>query len=248
MKVRKPFTWHDIEQECTVETDFFTVGKKLGARVIVPQALYNTYPYNASVYHFLQMLRSSINALGIIHFPDLPFNKTNYTLAQGAPQQHRYSTNPYMTDWCQHPHQDTPPYPTAFGLEAPRRYFATWLLSQQACMEFIETARQTGADMETLHRLLMPRSLQNGSGILMNQQPGLLIIDNSPQQSLYHARTCNFTAIDKNPDFNEDNLMYAFNEIGLLHYIDQLDSRRGTAWRDEEDRKVVADFLQQQIQ
>lgn len=241
---RKPFTWKDIEQDCQIETGCFTVGKALGARVVVPPELYRHHPYNAPVYSFLQLLRSTINELGIIHFPNLPFNKTNYTLAQGAPQQHRYSSNPYMTDWYQYPHQDTPPYPTAFGLDAQRRYFATWILSQQALIEFIETERQTGADLETLHHLLVARSLQNGQGILMNQQPGLLIIDNSPQQQLYHARTCNITAVEQCPDFQQDSLMYAFNEIGLLHYMDQLDSRRGNAWRDEQNRQEVAAFLQ----
>jgi hypothetical protein len=39
--------------------------------------------------------------------------------------------------------------------------------------------------------------------------------------------------------------MYAFNEVGLLNYIDQLDSRRGQQWRDHEDLAAVRAFLEQ---
>jgi len=37
--------------------------------------------------------------------------------------------------------------------------------------------------------------------------------------------------------------MYAYNEQGLLHYIDQLDSRRGAGDRCDEDLQQVKAFL-----
>lgn len=241
---RKPFTWQDIERECSVYYQPFRVGKNLGAKIIVPAALYDCYPYNASAYHFLQTLRHEIRELKLIHFPDLPLNKTNYTLAQGAPQQHAYSTNPFMTDWYQLPHQDTPPYPTAFGLEEQRRYFATWVMSQLMMQKFYDQQHASKASLEDLHRQLVAESIANGEGMLVNQNPGLLIIDNSPENGIYHARTANFAAIDKEPQFQKDAFMYAFNEIGLLHYMEQLDSRRGTAWRDENDKQQVLHYFQ----
>lgn len=242
--MRKAFSWQDIERECAIELDGFSLDKKIGARIHVPEALYNCYPYNATVYHFLQTLRDEIRDLGILHFPHLPFNKTNYTLAQGAPQQHRYSTNPYMTDWCQLPHQDTPPYPTAFGLEEERKYFATWILSKSLLAEFFELQRSEKLSLTDLHKVLVSKGIKEGSGLLLNQTPGLSIIDNTPENGIYHARTCNFAAIENNPDFETDELMYAFNEIGLLYYIDQLDSRRGPQWRDEAERQDVAFYFQ----
>ena len=242
----KHFTWQDLAAECDIRTGCYTLdGKPLGAEVHVPPELYNQYPYNAPVYRLLQQLRQEIFELGLLFFPDLPFNRCNYTLAQRAPQQHSYSSNHYMTDWCQMPHQDTPPYPTAFGLYQPRRYFATWILSRTGVERFFEAA-QTQRDIMALHRQLVPETLAETTGLLANQQPGLILIDNSNHRQLYHARTCNFAAIDKQPDFTEDAPMYAFNEVGLLNYIDQLDSRRGQAWRNRDEMRQVAQFMQKE--
>lgn len=246
--LNKPFTWQDIEQECHIETDCYYLDRPLGVRISVPTDLHNTFPYNVSAYQLLCALRPQIADFGILHFPDLPLNKTNYTLAQAAPWQHSYSTNPFMTGWCQSPHQDTPPFPTAFGLEKKRRFFATWLLSLQGLIEFQRLELESQASMEQLHRVFVPQSLENGSGILINQKPGLTIIDNSDHNKLYHARTCNFEAITGNVENEQDSFMYAFNEIGLLHYMDTLDSQRGSAWRDEEDKQAVADFIQRHHQ
>ncbi len=234
----RAFSWNDIEAECQVTTHCFYIEKPLGAEIIVPKALQNQYPYNGSVYDWLYFLREEIKQLGYLHFPQLPINKCNYTLAQGAPQQHRYSNNPFMTSWFQEPHQDTPPYPTAFGLEQERRFFATWLLGQEYLYRFFEL-KQQGMALEQIHRQLVPESISNQAGLLINTQPGLSIIDNSDYHPLYHARTCQIEAVKQQPDFDSDAKMYAFNEVGLLYYIDQMDSERGQAFRDEEDKKRV---------
>ena len=246
MSNKKSFTLQDIEQECGIQEGIYTVdGRKLGLNIRVPAELHQQFPYNAPVYSFLQQLRQAIFDYGIIELPDLPVNKTNYTLAQRAPQQHAYSSNPYMTDYCQMLHQDTPPYPTAFGLEQPRRYFATWITSTGMLDEFYHRANSNPhLSVEALHRELVDKSLVQGSGILVNRRPGIVIFDNSLHQSLYHARTCQFDVMAANPDFSEDAPMYAFNEIGLMHYIDQLDSRRGTDHRDPQHRELVRDFMQ----
>jgi hypothetical protein len=214
-------------------------------RIRVPQALWQQAPYNSSAYTFLQQLREQIFAYGLIELPQLPLNPQNYTLAQRAPQQHGYSTNPYMTDFCQSPHQDTPPYPTAFWLDAPRQYFATWVMSQVGVEKFYRRAQGVAAaELMALHRELVPASLAEGWGLLLNQQPGLLLIDNSQHQALYHARTCNFSAQAAAPDFCQDNPMYAFNEVGLLNYIDMLDSRRGSEHRNSDEVEQVRQFMQ----
>lgn len=244
---RAKFNFNDIERECQIQYGCHQLdGKTLGISVNVPEALQNGPIFSGSVYGFLQQLREPIFEYGTIEFPDLPFNKTNYTLAQKAPWQHLYSSNHYMTDYCQHPHQDTPPYPTAFGLEQPRRYFATWLMSVQGVNHYYEQERsKTRASTEDLHRELVPQSLKNGTGILVNQQPGLILIDNSNHSQLYHARTACFDMLEREHPSkkSQDVPMYAFNEVGLLNHIDQLDSRRGLQWRDNSDAAEVERYL-----
>ena len=244
----KRFTLADLQQECRVTAGSHRLaGRELGLVIEVPAELQAQYPYNAPVYTLMQQLRQAIFTYGWIVFPGLQFNLCNYTLAQRAPQQHRYSSNPYLTDYCQLPHQDTPPYPTAFGLLQERRFFATWLLTEDAVAHFMALRQQQpGASIDALHRQAVAATLKAQTAILVNQQPGLILIDNSNRQSLYHARTCNFAAIDGQPDVNEDTPMYAFNEIGLLHYIDQLDSQRGMAYRDAGHAQAVQAFMAQE--
>ncbi|MCB1615412.1 MAG: hypothetical protein KDI30_05300 [Pseudomonadales bacterium] len=249
MKRPHSFLFSDIAKECPIITQPYRLDdnrgeRRLGLRIIVPEALQSTYPYNASAYQFLQQLRSEILHYGLIEFPDLPVNYSNHTLAQKAPWQHSYSRNPYLTDFCQCPHQDTPPYPTAFWLDKPRRFFSTWVISSDFA-EYFYAVRQANPDhtIEQLHRLLVQKSLDCHQGLLLNRKPGLLLIDNSHHQRLFHARTCNFQQIlHKKPD-DTDTAMYAFNEIGLLHHIDNLDSRRGEAWRDKEEEQQVRLFI-----
>ena len=248
MQRRVPFTFSDISGECEVETDCFRVDdgreRRLGARVRVPRELRHRYPYNGSAYGFLQELRSVIFELGIVVFPDLPVNRTNHTLAQRAPNEHSYSQNPYLTDRCQSPHQDTPPYPTAFWLDAPRRFFATWVLSSTAAEAFyrFQQAHPT-LDVEDIHRRLVPESLAAHTGVLLNQDPGLLLIDNSQGCALYHARTCRFDAVEATGGELRDAPMYAFNEVGLLEHLRSLDERRGSADLSDEDLAQVKQFL-----
>lgn len=239
------FTFEDLSRDCRVETGIYQLdGKSVGAKLWVPEELFNQYPYNASGYDFLQQLRGSIFDYGLIEFPNLPLNKKNYTLAQRAPQQHGYSSNTYMTDFCQSPHQDTPPYPTAFWLASPRQFFATWIMSLQGVERFYRF-QQTHSELsiDQIHQRLVPESLANQTGLLLNQHPGLLLIDNSARQSLYHARTCDFAAQAQQPDFETDSPMYAYNEVGLLNYIDMLDSRRGQNDRDAEQVEAVRQFM-----
>lgn len=245
---RVPFSFDDIAKDCQVETECYRLDddreRRLGARIEVPVELRHRYPYDGSAYGFLQHLRPQILELGLLVFPGLPVNRTNHTLAQRAPNEHAYSSNPYLTGRCQSPHQDTPPYPTAFWLGERRRYFATWVLSSTAAQHFYQFQQnQPGMDLEALHRRLVPESLANHSGLLLNQEPGLLLIDNSPRCALYHARTCNFDAVEAAKGELRDTAMYAFNEVGLLQYIDSLDERRGQADRCAEDLAEVKRFL-----
>lgn len=245
---RQPFTFQDLTRECRVATGCHRLdGRQLGARIEVPEALRGRYPYNASAYAFLQQLRPAIHELGLIEFPHLPVNKTNHTLAQRSPREHQYSPNPYLTDICQSPHQDTPPLPTAFWLGERRRFFATWVVSQQGLEAFLALSRQApGLGIEALHQRLVPQSLAEGTGLVLNREPGLLLLDNSEAQLLYHARTCQFDAVANEPDYCSDSPMYAYNEVGLLHYIDSLDIRRGPEDRDPMDLAQVQDFLRQE--
>ena len=243
---RIPFSFRDFERECDIQLNCYTLDSQpLGAKINIPPALQQKHPYNSSAYGFLQQLRAEIFELGTIEFPHLPVNKTNYTLAQRAPKEHAYSANPYMTGSCQQPHQDTPPYPTAFWLPEARQFFATWILSVTAVEAFFELNRhRPELNQEELHRVLVPQSLENQSGLLVNQKPGLILIDNSQHRSLYHARTCNFQAIAAQENYQSDTPMYAFNELGLLHYIDTRDERRGQQDKDTANLTKVIAFME----
>lgn len=247
---RQAFNFTDISADCLVETGHHQLdGSQLGARVTVPPALWGKYPYNASAYAFIQQLRSAVAEFGIIEFPDLPLNPTNHTVAMRHPREHSYSDNPYLNQFCQQPHQDTPPYPTAFWLAAPRRFAATWVMKQQGLTAWSTYSQQNpAADNEAKHRVLVPQTLADGQAILLTQQPGLLLFDNSSRHNLYHARTCNFAAVAQQPDSCVDTPAYAFNEMGLLHYIDTLDSRRGNDFRDAHDLREVTEFLSREAQ
>jgi len=251
---RVAFELADLLSECRVQEACHRLdGSALGLKVFVPPELQNRYPFNASAYVFLQQLRAAIWEYGTLEFPDLALNKVNHTLCQRAPKQHVYSTNPYMTGSCQHLHQDTPPFPTAFWLAEVRRYYATWVTSQQGARRYVEYLNDNlsegpqtefdGEQLDDVHRALVPESVINGTGLLFNHQPGLLLIDNSERHQLYHARTCQFSAVHRDPDYGGDAPMYAYNEQGLLHYIDQLDSRRGADDRCAEDLQQVKVFL-----
>lgn len=49
--------------------------------------------------------------------------------------------------------------------------------------------------------------------------------------------------VAKNPEYQVDSPMYTYSEIGLLKYIDTLDSRRGDQDRDIEEREAVKNFI-----
>ena len=242
---RKCFTLADIERDCRIEAGIHRLDSQpLGLRITVPAGLQSHYPYNASAYAFLQQLRDAIFEYGTVEFPALPVNPVNHTLAQRSPEQHRYSANPYLTDYCQAPHQDTPPYPTAFWLGERRQYFATWVISLAGLQRFTHYTRQhPNESIEQVHRTLVPESLGNGSGLLFNREPGLLLIDNSHHRQLYHARTTDFAALTNNPAPAAETPMYAFNEVGLLNYIDTLDEQRGPHDRDADDLADMRAFM-----
>lgn len=245
---RTHFNFNDICADCVVEERPYTLDERaLGLRITIPTALQNQYPFNASAYSFLQFLRDEIHRFGFIEFPNLKLNPKNHTLAQRSPEEHRYSSNPFLTDYCQQPHQDTPPYPTAFWLAERRQFFATWMMSTRGLEHFSEHQRNhPQLSIVERHKFLVPRSLAEGWGLLVNQQPGLILIDNSQHQQLFHARTSNFKAMEQHTDCSTDTAMYAFNEVGLMHYMDQLDSRRGQQHRDEQERLEIAAFMQQE--
>ena len=245
---RKPFDFSDICKDCTTEEESYTLEtssgtRSFGLKIFVPEDLINQWPYNSSAYGFMQQLRKQVFEYGIIEFPGLPLNACNHTLAQRSPQEHNYSSNTYLTDYCQSPHQDTPPYPTAFWLPAQRQFFATWLLSDAAAEHFYQYRQQhAGMSIDDVHRQLVPESMDQGTGLLVNREPGLLIMDNSEHHRLYHARTCLFDAVAIQPE-HTDTPMYAFSEPGLLHYIDTIDCRRGSHDNDAEDWADVQAFL-----
>ncbi len=246
--MRRAFSFADIERDCTITTDVHRLDNQpLGARIEVPTGLFDQYPYNCSAYEWMQQLREQIFDFGTIEWPGLPVNKRNYTLAQRSPFQHAYSANSYTTDLCQLPHQDTPPYPTAFWLPEQRRFSATWVMSLQGLAAF-NHHQQTAPAMPIFerHQQLLAASLENGTGLLYNQQPGLLLIDNSHHRQLYHARTCNFSAMQATNAHKHDAPMYAFNEMGLMHYIDMLDERRGQNDRDDHEKADVLAFMQKE--
>lgn len=247
---RQPFTFADLAQECRIEIGCHALHgmnnpRRIGAKVFVPGELLQRYPYNASAYAFLQELRRDIFEHGTIEFPGLPLNRSNYTIAMRAPREHRYSNNPYLTGECQHLHQDTPPYPTAFWLGKEREFFATWIVSLPGLQRYAQFTREhPQMAMNAVHRELVQESLAQGTGIVANHSPGLILIDNSEHQQLYHARTCRFDAIEKNPQYTQDTPMYAFNEIGLLNYIDTMDEQRGTGDRDPAEKEEIMAWLE----
>lgn len=245
----KDFSIDDISSQAKVTYGTYQLeGKSVGIRIEVPEILYDQFPFNCTAYQWMQQLRALILDYGFIEIPNLPVNKSNYTLAQRAPQQHTYSTNHYLTDLCQQPHQDTPPYPTAFWLGEERLYSATWVMSNMGVAQFFDVFRRCG-DVEETHRQLVTKSIAAGHSLLLNQQPGLLLIDNSHSCSLYHARTCLFDKLAVALAANEslsDTAMYAFNEVGLLNYIDQLDSRRGAEHQDEKAKQEIMQFMQRE--
>lgn len=242
---RIPFSFADFEQECRVEVGCYQLEScSLGLKIYVPEQLWNRYPFNATAYALLQQLREQIFEFGTVEFPCLPVNRVNHTLAQRAPWEHAYSSNTYLTDHCQQPHQDTPPYPTGFWLGEDRRYFSTWVLSLQGVNEFFEYAQlNPQLSVEDLHKLLVSASLKQHRGLLLNQQPGLLLIDNSEHHQIYHARTCNFDRLVTEKNIEAESPMYAFSEIGLMNYIDVLDSRRGQHNRDSVDKLETKIFM-----
>ncbi|CAA0094747.1 Uncharacterised protein [BD1-7 clade bacterium] len=243
--MQRAFTFSDIEQDCDIETGVYTLDrKKFGAVIHVPDALKQQYPYNVSAYEFMQQLRQPIFEFGTLELPGLAVNKQNHTLAQRSPFEHSYSSNTYTTDLCQLPHQDCPPYPTAFWLPEQRRFSATWVMSETGLNHFHQHQQAfPSMPIEERHQLLVDRSLEEGWGLLYNQQPGLLLIDNSQHHRLYHARTANFAAMESTDNHQTDTAMYAFNEIGLLQYIDMLDERRGNQDRDAAEVSEVRRFM-----
>lgn len=240
---RQPFTFQDICSECDILEAPYTLDRApLGVRITVPLALQGQYPFNSTAYGFLQELRQTIYTYGLIEFPHLPVNKINHTLAQRAPHQHQYSDNPFLTGEYQHPHQDTPPLPTAFWLSKPRKHYATWVISTEGLAAYRAMAsRAPHMSAEALHQHLVPASIQGQTGLLLNQTPGLLLLDNSHHRSLYHGRTA---CVSSSCAIQDEPPMYAYNETGLLHYIDTLDSRRGTDNRCEKDKQQVTQFLE----
>ena len=248
MSSRVPFTLQDLLAECASEVGVHrlddTGPRALGLRVHVPVPLQQRYPYNATAYAFLQQLRAPIREHGLVEFPGLPLNPTNHTLAQRAPWEHGYSQNPFLTGWCQQPHQDTPPLPTAFWLGSARRFFATWVVSRSGVARFQEAAhKRPGASVEQQHAELVPASQQAGWGTLINHEPGLVLLDNSDACALYHARTARPDAAAGHGALSPDAPSLAFNELGLLQHIDSLDERRGPEQRCARDRAEVVTFL-----
>jgi len=247
--MRKTFTFKDFIHACHIEENTYQLKHKsgvrpLGAKIIVPKELLGTYPYNASAYDFLQFFRQEIYEYGIIEIPELPLNLSNYTVAMRAPEEHQYSSNPYLSESCQSPHQDTPPYPTAFWLGKERLLSATWIMTDLAAEQFFEALHKSPQQsIETIHRAIVSKTLKNQSALLLNHRPGLLLIDNSSHHQLYHAKTCRFENRKAMPNQQQDNPMYSFNEVGLMHYIDTLDEQRGTEHRDEEERAWVRQFM-----
>ena len=247
------FTFNDLAADCKIEQHCYDLNnrngvKKLGLRIHVPPALFDCHPYSASAYTFMQQLRELIFEFGIVEFPNLPVNKSNYTLAQRAPEQHLYSDNTYLTDHCQLPHQDIPPYPSGFWLEKPRQFSATWIMSDIAAQQFNDFSKSNSSiTINEMHKQFIAQSMETKQSVLRNREPGLLLLDNSPRQSLFHARTCIFEAWEKMTRNNDteiaDSPMYAFNEPGLLQHIDFLDSRRGMEFRNQREQESVRQFI-----
>lgn len=241
------FTFEDIARECRVEYGAHGLtangGGRIGARVFVPEELRATPLYSSSAYTFMQQLRAAIFEHGLIEFPELPVNRRNHTLAQRAPAQHAYSANPFLTGLCQRLHQDTPPFPTAFWLDGPRRASATWVATARAAAEFSEAARHVpDHELPALHARWVPKLIGEGRATLVNRTPGLLLLDNSDATRLYHARTNVVDGEHQAQPAPTDATLYAFNEPGLLQRM-QLDERRGTEHFCEAERGRIAAFV-----
>jgi hypothetical protein len=117
-------------------------------------------------------------------------------------------------------------------------------MSDRGLQSYLDWARQNpGRTTQETHRQLLPDALSDNTALLLNYQPGLLLIDNSDHRRLYHCRTSRFEAMARNPDHAVDAPMYSYNELGLLHYIDVLDSRRGNEHRDAADLAAVKQFM-----
>ena len=247
--MRKIFTFKDFIHACHIEENTYQLEhkhgtKQLGARIVVPEELYSTPPYNASAYDFLQFFQQAIYEYGIIEIPELPLNPSNYTVAMRAPEEHQYSANPFLSEPCQSPHQDTPPYPTAFWLGNERKLSATWIMTDFAAEQFFEEQKKCPQkDIETIHRTIVPKTLRDKSALLLNHTPGLLLIDNSGHHQLYHAKTCRFDNRKAMPTLQQDAPMYTFNEVGLMHYIDTLDEQRGTKHRNNEEAAWIRQHM-----
>jgi hypothetical protein len=100
------------------------------------------------------------------------------------------------------------------------------------------------ASIDQIHRQLLPLSLKEKTGLLLNHEPGLLLFDNSHHHQLFHCRSCQFSALDNNPNYSSDAPMYAFNEIGLTHYLHSMDEKRGQLDINHQEMKAVKHFLQ----
>jgi hypothetical protein len=130
-------------------------------------------------------------------------------------------------------------------LGEPRNYGTTWVMSDRGLQSYLNYARQNpGRSTEEIHQQLLPGALGDNTALILNYQPGLLLIDNSEHQRLYHCRTSRFEAVARNPDHAVDAPMYSYNELGLLNYIDVLDSRRGSDHRDAADLAAVKQFME----
>lgn len=247
--MRVPFTFEDIAAECSVDYECHALGDdgaRLGARVHVPPELFSAPIYRSSAYAFMQQLRAAIAEHGLIEFPNLPLNPQNHTLAQRAPSEHEYSSNPFLTGLCQRLHQDTPPYPTAFWLGAARRASATWVACASAAAEFNRATAHLGdADLPAAHAQWVPRLVTEGRATLVNRAAGLVLLDNSEAQRLFHCRTNVVDGERPAPPATAEAPLHAFNEMGLLQHM-QLDERRGTAHFCEEERRRIAEFVAQE--
>ena len=244
--MKRIISLEDLREECRItEGQYKLDGQALGLSIEIPEELFSQPPFNGSAYNFLQGLRSEIFEYGIIELPNLPVNQQNHTLAQKHPSEHSYSQNSFLTSYCQSPHQDTPPYPSAFWLGAQRQFSATWLMGEAMCQHFYEfQASHPHLSIDEIHAMLVPESLQSKQAILINQQAGLCLIDNSQARKLYHARTALSGLKSRHDNQRCDTPMYAFNEVGLMQYIDTIDERRGADHRCEVEKQAIYQFMQ----
>lgn len=243
-------TLKDFQSTCIIKEGQYNLeGKPLGLSIEIPSELMLVPPFNCTAYALLQGLRQEIKTYGVIEFPHLPVNKLNHTLEQKHPSEHLYSQNSFLTSYCQSPHQDTPPYPSAFWLDKKRQYSATWLMGESMCQQFYDfQAQNPSLSIDEIHAKLVNDSLHSKQAILVNQQAGLCLIDNSEAKKLYHARTALVDHLDRYCKLRRDIPMYAFNEVGLMQYIDTIDERRGANNRCETQKQAVLNFMQREQQ